>query len=372
MRLRIAAVSDLHLGAQNSYLNIAKVRQRLVSNIRERSGGHLGGLFLVGDILDLTVGHFPGPWLAAKEFLDSLLGDGLEVDDIFYLPGNHDHHIWVQLVEYKEILQKLDSMTRNSVTKGETADLFSQTAYGYPTPLHGLFPERVRKKVRFVYPFYSHVEPHTRTRFVFHHGHYFDPAITPLAEFAVKRYKETRKIEAMNLAYIESLFYFCAWDPAVQQIELSGYDLLQRTALFAKHIGRLARGQADLDKFRQWLSGKETGGKASLGQCPVERIEAMLACRELASQENWERDIWGFGHTHFADYWPKEETGTARMLFNLGGWVLNCAPQGGEDAAWSIPAVLHWDEDTGPLLESIELSDKEKDLLVSRVYSMKR
>src|SRR5208337_2984599 len=96
----IAALSDLHLGAPGSYLTLDSVRKKLTASLWENTRGQIDKLLLVGDIIDLTLGRTPGPWIEARRFFAEIFAPGLDIGHVIYIPGNHDHHLWVMLVEY--------------------------------------------------------------------------------------------------------------------------------------------------------------------------------------------------------------------------------------------------------------------------------
>ena len=349
----IAAISDLHLGAPGCYLNVVSVKERLLEALAKLSQNHLELLVLVGDIIDLSVGRAPEPWALGRQFFHELGGYGapgsrLRIDNIVYVPGNHDHHVWVLLAEYKELLCKLETLVPSDIGTNQAAKMVG-TVYPSWTPLHDLFPPELRSTVCFAYPFWCC--SHGNTRFVFHHGHYFDKAITPLARVVAEIGGDLSRIEAFNLPYMESLFYLHSWDPLVQRAELSFYSHLTKWKLLK------------LSRLFTWLT-RRLRRKPRLGNCDVSKIDRMMKCIGFRSSQLRENDIWVFGHTHMRDDLRSTK---ALRLFDLGGWVLNHDPNLGETSAWSEPAIFFYDNGSGPQLVPLSLHEEERQSIKSKM-----
>jgi hypothetical protein len=276
---------------------------------------------LLGDVIDLTVGRAPEPWVIAREFLAELV-EHVPFERLVYIPGNHDHHVWVLLAEYEELLKKIGSLKRPLVGQNDHP-LKLGTIYQSYTPMHELFPEVAREHVWFAYPFHTFSLGNHKCRFAFHHGHYFDEKITPLVRFAGKLYGNLAKVEAFNLPYIESLFYFCSWDATLQSVELGFYDKLTRVGIIAK-------------KSLSWLP-HVSESRTKLGTCDVRKIDDMMTWTGFRSMNLRETDVWVFGHTHKCDDFAASK---AMRMFNVGGWVLNHDPKYDEETAWSRPAIF--------------------------------
>lgn len=328
----IFALSDLHLGAPTSYLNLVSVRSRLIEKLKELSGGHLNVLCLVGDIIDLTVGSFPKAWVIAKEFFELL--NELDIDHLFYIPGNHDHHLWVMLVENK-FLGNIENIMTN---KNKLTDKFP-----YWTPIHDIFPKELAKKTVFSYPVHLLHDRITGTRLVFHHGHYLDPSITPLAKRIAKDYQDLEKIEAYNLPYIESLFYFCSWDPAVQSLELNLYDKIATISYFWESVKRIIVRIGSIAKLY------EDEDVPPRTHSP-DRIELLKKCVDRITKNVASRQIWIVGHSHKRSF-PTDPK-SAFTLFDLGGWVFNKTPRKPDNPDNDMPGIFKWNSgDYGELIK---------------------
>jgi hypothetical protein len=344
----IAAISDLHLGAPGSYFNEPTVTARLLQALFPGSTEHLDLLVLVGDVIDLSNGRGTDPWIAAKRFFLALDPYHERIGKILYLPGNHDHHVWVLLTEYQELLSKFDHLPETSVAAGAAQPMLG-TVYPYWTPMHRLFPENLQKKVVFKYPFHSFVLPGQNIRFVFHHGHFFDPFVAPLAKMAADRFRDPAKIEAFNLPYLESLFYFCRWDSVVQDAELGFYQELTKLRL-----------SPPLRWFqRRWRSLRRP--RPNLGKCDSGRIETIMKDVGFHLPPTVSQDLWIFGHTHCGDHqFTKRKV---RQFFNLGGWILNHAPAVDQETSWSEPRVFRFSQGKSELMRLPLTEDQEAGIL---------
>jgi len=63
-------------------------------------------LILVGDILELSEADEDETYSNAKAFLIPLI-ERVNLGRIVYIPGNHDHHLWVELLAAERITKLL-------------------------------------------------------------------------------------------------------------------------------------------------------------------------------------------------------------------------------------------------------------------------
>jgi hypothetical protein len=94
-------LSDLHLGRETSYL--FSKDERFKRNIQALSTllvelGPQDEFILLGDFLELAIGSLDEVYQDAREFF-SILSDTGPYKRIVFIPGNHDHHFWRDLVE---------------------------------------------------------------------------------------------------------------------------------------------------------------------------------------------------------------------------------------------------------------------------------
>ncbi len=96
--MRIAVLSDLHLGAETSaFASLCRGEPNqpfldLMEALRPQ-GEKYDHLVLLGDFFDLSLVSFAEAWRAAKAFLQTPQIQNL-TDRIIYVPGNHDFTMW--------------------------------------------------------------------------------------------------------------------------------------------------------------------------------------------------------------------------------------------------------------------------------------
>ncbi|MFZ3149461.1 MAG: metallophosphoesterase [Methanothrix sp.] len=119
--IRYVCLSDMHLGEEDSLLTEANgnnvdplkassVMLHLAECLREliskNEGPEKPTLILNGDILELALSEYNTSAMIFERFMELVMAKGRELfDRIFYIPGNHDHHLWelareTQYVEY--------------------------------------------------------------------------------------------------------------------------------------------------------------------------------------------------------------------------------------------------------------------------------
>lgn len=119
----VAAVilSDLHLGAPHSVLNLRRwepsvldgvahgeaARDSLCEAVSAAAGGErVERLILLGDAIDLSHGTFALGVAELNSLLTQLRGV-VEFSELVYVPGNHDRHWWTLQCEYDWLIRPL-------------------------------------------------------------------------------------------------------------------------------------------------------------------------------------------------------------------------------------------------------------------------
>ncbi|MGC9052664.1 MAG: metallophosphoesterase [Candidatus Hydrogenedens sp.] len=101
--MKIAITSDIHLGDNNSKLNMNSSGNDIFYKFMELLYEHphrgpIDYLILNGDILDFSINSFENSCNTAKKFFREIKNTQKEgrdiVKEIIYIPGNHDKHIW--------------------------------------------------------------------------------------------------------------------------------------------------------------------------------------------------------------------------------------------------------------------------------------
>ena len=119
-------LSDLHLGEEDSLLtdpadfsrpsNALRALAECLSSLlaRNEPGAPKPWLILNGDILDLALCPEQQTLATFEQFLRAVMPAGGELfEEIVYIPGNHDHHVWsaARDTQYAQYLERLDPGT---------------------------------------------------------------------------------------------------------------------------------------------------------------------------------------------------------------------------------------------------------------------
>lgn len=170
-------ISDLHLGEDNSVLTYEKKQDkhplvdRLIEKIKEVSdlpgGGRVPELVLLGDIFDLSLAPFDEALSSVQKFIHQIWEADL-FDIITYVPGNHDHHMWIQVMEHEVFIKNITERKSIPVPYPRV------TRPGKPwqnTFLDGLLPRPASNvTLQIAYP--NCIREVAGTRIVMHHGHF--------------------------------------------------------------------------------------------------------------------------------------------------------------------------------------------------------
>ncbi|HAW50306.1 TPA: hypothetical protein DCX16_05100 [bacterium] len=158
---RIVVVSDLHLGEEYSSLKDKMILNEFVNELRGL--GPIDQFVLIGDILDLSMASFHEAVVDGKILFEAL--SNIDIKEIVYVPGNHDHHIWVLEVEYRDIVQTI----KNGNDPPSSPDYIRELK-GNDSFISWIFPSSMRDRLTVKYP--NHKAEIKEKNYFFHHGHY--------------------------------------------------------------------------------------------------------------------------------------------------------------------------------------------------------
>lgn len=110
MTMRIAIISDIHLGDTKSVMafrdeiskeiTVGSKYEEFVNIIREKTNKNpLDFLILAGDILDFSISSYSNSYEIGRVFFQRLKKDDI-ARELIYMPGNHDYDLW-HTVEYQ-------------------------------------------------------------------------------------------------------------------------------------------------------------------------------------------------------------------------------------------------------------------------------
>jgi len=308
-KLKILALSDLHLGEPESVLFNSGDRFNLIDitikKIIELSKGDkeydsgIEQLILIGDIADLSVASDEEAYENVKIFLTSLL-DKVNTDKIIYIPGNHDHHLWVELLKkeygkdnFRDCFPKIkvDSSILNK-------EIFIKNCLQSDCPT---------EKIEIYYPNYRFETD--SSFYFFDHGHLFAQALEKFTKARIA--KNLENLEDKSYKFMEKVWYkisrhrliefFFDWFRKIK-LEFSGSSSIKRTT------------------FKE-------DGKTLLDNYVREKVIWYL--EEICGiKSEVEKDFhFIFGHTHHGGRLLKSDrkvrvNGRFISLWNTGGWIV--------------------------------------------------
>lgn len=194
---KIVAISDLHLGqngvdklGQYSLLS-TKVPQNLVAQFAQAAAAFAAGdpitLLVAGDFLDLSLAYAEDALTDLRELLRPFTGPGAaRINEIVYVVGNHDHHLWSLHSEDKRLLEPLRRgvVPANGDAPGAKALYQTTGESGEPFTLLQSLVGRIfgtgMPEVKIAYPSYVR-QLDAQTRLYVTHGHLFGGLYTELS-----------------------------------------------------------------------------------------------------------------------------------------------------------------------------------------------
>ena len=208
---KAVAMSDLHLGQEESILNPVFFPR---SNLKGLAGqinslGKIDELIILGDFMDFSLATLREAYKNARDFF-SIVGKLDNIDEIVYIPGNHDHHLWLELVEAEEVIDKvrqgrvpaeIDNYVENLVDRsfgGGHKELF----------LCSLLPLRndgTKVKLKVKYPHHLRSFGEGKRSYLFTHGHYLEDVFKPVNLLIEPGF--LAELEAFNCLWLEGLWY---------------------------------------------------------------------------------------------------------------------------------------------------------------------
>jgi len=168
-------------------------------------------LILAGDVLDLALSSDAVAATAFEGFVDAAFGQTprLFADTVYYLPGNHDHHLWESAREAQYI--------------GYIEELAPGVPIGEPWHVTGLLPTSLRPTkgglmqtlirrrpggqdvtVLVAYPNLALVTPDGRRCRVVSHGHFSEPIYSLMSQMRNLLFPGQRDPEGLSIAGLEA------------------------------------------------------------------------------------------------------------------------------------------------------------------------
>jgi UDP-2,3-diacylglucosamine pyrophosphatase LpxH len=287
--VKYVILSDLHFGAENSILTAlaenkdpcadptkqSPVMTAFVECLREiiaaNEGSDLPTLVLAGDILELALADDEIAAAVFEQFTDLVIGDHpLFEDEIWFVPGNHDHHLWETAREglYGDQLRALPPTAPIPPPTPATA-LFPKP--GDPVLEANLLTAIVQRRhkttkahVRAVYPNLGFVSLGGKRAVVIHHGHYIESMYLLMSNLNQVMFdkplpNDVAEIEEDNFAWIDFFWSSLGRSGDVGQDVNRIYDMLQSEKAVDRLVLTLATAiseHAPGGRARKWVTQK--------------------------------------------------------------------------------------------------------------------
>jgi UDP-2,3-diacylglucosamine pyrophosphatase LpxH len=328
----MVCLSDIHFGEPYSLMwrnDLPLYAGKMVSYL---AGGRIDKLMLVGDIWELAAPEEPdAAFPIARAFFQALTGDrqhGLELPEVIWVPGNHDHQLWTQYAQ--QVGAPLATTAGSTLWSGGKA-----TNPAAEHLLTNLFGADVLERIGTMTvhnPF--HVERFKLRTFIFHHGHYFDDLI--LAKNELNRFQArvsalvaggwvapNEPLKATDIADLErrcAPFIDRVWGRVTerQTLKSQSWELLTR---FRSWNSCTATGAADTPQFA------EIGNQEQQGQLPGDAENMRWFLRSFVLNDTTLADPLAlvYGHFHRGGTFNLDVAGRTVSAINTGAWITSHA-----------------------------------------------
>ena len=269
--IRYVCLSDLHLGADNSVLTCLKPDGRrrdflrpspmlvqLVKCMRtvidQDNPARRPTLVLNGDILELALATTNEAAMTFERFMDLIFpkaGDPLFDNKIFFLAGNHDHHLW-ETARETQYLKHIPTLKQRLPVPWHGTNMFVEhdthpVPSSFLTTLIQRYPQRGGVNVACAYPnFAVHAERGEKC-VVFHHGHFVESMYQLMSTLKTAILPTRRRptnvfdLEAENFAWIDFFWSALGRSGEVGRDVDMIYSKMQNPAAFKKLLRRAAK-----------------------------------------------------------------------------------------------------------------------------------
>ena len=378
--IRYVCLSDMHLGEEDSLLTNLKtastdtdptepspVMKKLVGCLRhlisQNESEKKPTLILNGDILELALTTTNQAAMVFERFMELIMPPDEELfEEIIYIPGNHDHHLWetARETQYVNYIKNIDPGKHLDIP-WHTTNLFVEDD---PNPVPAYFLTRLVQRfpnlkdfvITTAYPNFGLFSEEDQKCVIVHHGHLVEPLyhlmsilrnlIFPDREMP----RHVWDLEAENFAWIDFFWSTMGRSGEVgQDIELI-YEKMRDREQFKKLLYNMADSLAkkyDLPgwgdvmeaKILKWIFSALVDKISGMERTQTDRIlskdtEKGLrdymngSLREqilIERKGNVPNDVtFFFGHTHKPFQEDMNFKGYPKWVnvYNTGGWVV--------------------------------------------------
>jgi UDP-2,3-diacylglucosamine pyrophosphatase LpxH len=343
---KAAVVSDLHLGEESSLLSSSSNIGRFAEQIARL--GEIDELILIGDVMDFSLASLEEAYGNAQCFF-KIICDLDTINEIVYVPGNHDHHLWFQLVEQDGFINKLANgelpPSENEYLSRFVDKFFPQGNNG--TFLDPLFTNcQCQAKLRIKYP--HHLRAFNKSHYLFTHGHFLEDVFKPVN--IILEPGSLAELEAFNCLWLEAMWYHVGQSGRLGELVEEAYDDFkkgreEKIYQVADSAIDVLRERAEISAVPAWVlkryirhklkklakkqltrsSMRGTTISENLIADTKEYIDKFILCRY--GRRSIEKQIptpftFVFGHTHrHFDDSAVDIDGLEYGLINTGGWL---------------------------------------------------
>ena len=380
-RVRYVCLSDLHFGAENSIMTslvprttrvdshtpspvLAGLIECLADLVAHNEDSRKPTLVLCGDILELALANDNVAAMVFSDFIRRSFGPGNQLFDdvIFFVPGNHDHHLWESAREHQYVdYVKTRPLTQDLEIPWHTTRMRAEQD---PQPVASeLLTTLIRRQlpdstvtVRAVYPNLGLSTDDGSRCVVFHHGHFVEAMYTLMSTVKDMLFPQQiapRRIwdlEDENFAWIDFFWSTLGRSGGVGTDVGFIYDTLQSPKAMKPLLTNLARGVTAKTRGPRWLHRLEASPLTWLLTKLVARASrlersktggALSARAEMGLRSYLQIPLhdqitseyasvppavsFVFGHTHkpFVGTQAIDGYPAAINIYNTGGWVVD-------------------------------------------------
>lgn len=390
-QIRYIIVSDLHLAAANSVLTRLRAHEQETSphhpsdllkqlvvclqhvlSLNEE-GSEPVTLILNGDILELALAGTNEAAMTFQGFIELLFdpkaGGQRLAREVFYLPGNHDHHLWNTAKETQFVDKYIRALPPGEKIEPEyyaTNMFHDENLKPVPAYLLNILIQRLPALADLtfttVYPNFALLNSDKTRAVVFHHGQFIEPIYSLMSQVRSiffpgrKTPQKIWDLEAENGAWIDFFWSTLGRSGEVGEGVALIYDKMQDQQQFDGLLRNLARAIEPKLPWRWPIVNKI---KIALLTCVLRHLTGGIVNREVhdtaaelsadaaaglkhylekyvhseIKRGNGQRvpdDVsFIFGHTHKPFETTRGFTGYEQpiKLLNSGGWVVDtCEP----------------------------------------------
>ena len=397
--IRYVCMSDMHLGEEDSLLtnletastktdptSPSPVMQWLANRLRDliyaNENKKKPTLILCGDILEMALTTTNEAAMVFERFIELIMPKGNELfEEIIYMPGNHDHHLWESARE----TQYVNHITGEEFNPEDKLPIPWHTTKMYTDRVPSYFLSRLVQRhphlkdlsITVAYPNFGLFNEDGSKSVVFHHGHYIESLyhlMSKLRGFIIpnrKKAEDVWDIEAENFAWIDFFWSTMGRSGEVgQDVELI-YEKMHDKEEFKKFLypaaDKLAKkydlpgwGDRMEAKILKWgidtavdkfMSRERGQTDKHLSDEALKGLKAYMSGpfkKQILSERDKEENMPSsvtlvFGHTHkpFQDIMNFEGYEKWVKVYNTGGWVVSSL----EPQPLTGGAVILFDED---------------------------